>query len=144
MQNFLGDFDCALDSKGRLMVPAKFRHLVPEAGGGLWVITMGKDKCLNLYPLNEWDEEVVKKLHSLPPGPEKRKYIRFYSRKSRTINLDKSGRIAIPSNFLEAIDSPGKVVVVGVLNYIEIWAPEEFEKASIEDDEAYLEGEFEI
>ncbi len=144
MQNFLGDFECTLDSKGRLMVPARFRHQVPEAGGDIYVITMGKEHCLNLWPIIEWNEEVVSKLHELPAGPEKRQLIRFYSRKSRNINLDKSGRVAIPSTFLEAIGNPKKVIVVGALNYIEVWAPDEFEKASAMGDEAYLDSEFEI
>ena len=144
MQNFLGDFECTLDSKGRLMVPARFRHQVPEEEGGVYVITMGKERCLNLWPIKEWNDEVVSKLHELPPGPKKRQFIRFYSRKSRNTNLDKSGRVAIPANFLETIGNPKKVIVVGVLNYMEIWAPGDYDKASVEGDEAYLDSEFEI
>jgi len=144
MQNFLGDFECALDSKGRMMIPAKFRHLVPEGTGGLYVITRGKENCLNLYPLNEWNEVVVARLHELPPGPEKRQFIRFFSRQSRTLNLDKSGRIAVPPGFLELIGNPKRVVVVGVLNYMEIWAPEDYEKVSGEGDDAVRNGNLEI
>lgn len=125
------------------MIPAKFRHIVPEASGGMYVISMGKEKCLNLYPLEEWNETVVSKLHELPSGPEKRQYIRFYSRKSRTLNVDKSGRIAIPAVFLEGLGNPKKVVVVGVLNYMEIWTPEDFRKMSASGDEAFLEGDWE-
>ena len=143
MQNFLGDFDCTVDSKGRLMVPARFRRQLPESEEGTYVLSLGKDRCLNLYPLAEWDEVVVKKLHELPPGPEKRQYIRFYSRKSRTVNLDKSGRIAIPANFLEVIGNPKKVVVVGVLNYMEIWAPDDHIKMGKEGDETFFEGDWE-
>jgi len=51
------------------MVPARFRHLVPEASAGMYVISMGKERCLNLYPRIEWDEAVVSELHKLPPGP---------------------------------------------------------------------------
>lgn len=126
------------------MIPARFRHLVPESSGGMYVISMSKDRCLNLYPLKEWDEVVVSKLHQLPPGPEKRQYVRFFSRKSRTLNLDKSGRIAIPSSFLDVIGNPKKVVVVGALNYMEIWAPEDYEDVSRKGDEVFLEGDWEI
>ncbi len=143
MQNFLGNFDCTLDSKGRLMIPARFRRLVSETLGNIFVLSMGKERCLNLYPLREWDEVVVKKLHELPPGPEKRQYIRFYSRKSRTVEMDKSGRIAVPAAFIESIGNPGKVVVVGVLDYMEIWAPEDHRKMSMEGDDAFLEGDWE-
>ena len=143
MQNFLGNFECTLDAKGRLMVPARFRHLVTDVSAGMYVLSMGKERCLNLYPVNEWNEVVVNKLHDLPPGLEKRNYIRFYSKKSRTLNLDKSGRIAVPSAFLEVLGNPKKVMVVGVLNYIEIWAIEDYEKVSHEAEDAFLEGEWE-
>jgi len=143
MQNFLGNFECTIDAKGRLMVPARFRHLVPEASSGMYVISMGKERCLNLYPVNEWNEVVVSELHKLPPGPEKRNYIRFYSKKSRTLNLDKSGRIAIPSTMLEALGSPVKVMAVGVLNYIEIWSIEDYEKVSSDAEKKFIDGEWE-
>jgi MraZ protein len=109
----------------------------------MYVISMGKERCLNLYPFNEWNEAVVSKLHDLPPGPEKRNYIRFYSNKSRTLNLDKSGRVAIPVQMLEALGSPRKVMVVGVLNYIEIWSIEDYEKVSREADGIFQDGEWE-
>ena len=125
------------------MVPARFRHLVPEASSGMYVISMGKERCLNLYPVNEWNEVVVSELHKLPPGPEKRNYIRFYSKKSRTLNLDKSGRIAIPSTMLEALGSPVKVMAVGVLNYIEIWSIEDYEKVSSDAEKKFIDGEWE-
>jgi len=143
MQNFLGNFECTIDAKGRLMVPAKFRHLVPEASSGMYVISMGRDRCLNLYPVNEWNEVVVSELHKLPPGPEKRNYIRFYSKKSRTLNLDKSGRIAIPSVMLETLGDPRKVMVVGVLNYIEIWSIEDYGKVSQDAENTFRGGEWE-
>jgi MraZ protein len=143
MQSFLGDFECTIDAKGRLMVPAKFRHLVPESSGGTYVLSMGKERCLNLYPIKEWDEAVVKKLHALPPGPEKRKYIRFYSHKSRTLNLDKSGRIAIPPAMLESLGSPKKVIVAGALNYMEIWSVEDYGNISREAEDAFHDGDWE-
>ena len=86
---------------------------------------------------------MVTELHKLSPGPEKRNYIRFYSKKSRTLNLDKSGRIAIPSVMLEALGSPVKVMAVGVLNYIEIWSIEDYEKVSSDAEKELIDGEWE-
>jgi MraZ protein len=143
MQNFLGNFECTIDEKGRLMIPARFRHLVPESSSGMYVISMGKERCLNLYPINEWNEVVVSELHKLPPGPQKRNYIRFYSNKSRTLNLDKSGRIAIPPAMLDALGGPKKVMAVGVLNYIEIWSIEDYGKVSQDAENTFRDGEWE-
>ena len=124
------------------MVPAKFRHLVPQEAG-IYVITTGREKCLNLYPLKEWNEVVISELHKLPPGPKKRNLTRFYSNKSTTLNLDKSGRIAIPSWMLDTLGNPKKVKAVGALNYIEIWDIEEYEKVSREAEESFQDDEWE-
>ena len=125
------------------MIPAKFRRLVPEETGSMYVVSMGKERCLNLFPLKEWDEMILQKLHELEPGPKRRQTIRFYSKKSLTLNVDKTGRVAIPSNFLEAIGTPKKVVVAGALNFMEIWAPEDYEKASREADETFPDSDWE-
>ena len=142
MQNFVGSFSCTLDSKGRLMIPAKFRRLIPEDGGEVLVVSKAKEKCLNLYPLNEWSG-VIARLHSLPPGPKKRNLIRFYSDKSQTLNLDKAGRVAIPAHFIAMIGNTRKVVVIGALTYLEIWAEKDYEEIRKQALETYIEGDWE-
>ena len=143
MQNFLGEIECSLDVKGRMMIPARFRHLVPEDTGSMYVVSMGRERCLNLFPLREWNEEIVSKLHEMPPGPEKRNTIRYFSKKSSTLKIDKAGRIAIPAQFLEAIGNPKKLMLVGVLNYMEIWSLEEYRKSADGIDEGFRKSGFE-
>ena len=142
MQNFVGSFSCTLDSKGRLMIPAKFRRMIPEEGGEVLVVSKAKEKCLNLYPLSEWNT-VIARLHSLPPGPKKRNLIRFYSDKSQTLNLDKAGRVAIPAHFLAMIGTAKKVVVIGALTYLEIWAEKDYEEIRKQALDTYVEGDWE-
>ena len=143
MQNFLGDYECSIDSKGRLLIPSKFRRLVPAENDNKFVISLGKERCLNLYPQNEWKENVENRLHELPPGLKKRKVIRFYSKMSRHVESDKTGRIAIPRNFLEMIGNPGKVVAVGLLNYIEIWPLDDYAEISVEMEKDFQEIDWE-
>ena len=55
MTNFIGEFDCKLDAKGRLMVPSGLRkQLSPEANES-FVVNRGFEKCLVLYPKNDWE-----------------------------------------------------------------------------------------
>lgn len=143
MQNFLGEIECTLDVKGRMMIPARFRRLVPEDTGSIYVVSMGKERCLNLFPLHEWNETIVSKLQEMPPGPDKRNAIRFFSSRSSTLKIDKTGRIAIPSPLLDAIGNPKKVMVVGALNYMEIWSLDEYRKGAERIDEAFRESGFE-
>lgn len=142
MRSFVGSFTCTLDTKGRIMVPARFRRLLPTDSGEVLVISKGKEQCLNLYPSAEW-EQVIGRLENLPPGPKKRNLIRFYSDKSQTVNLDKAGRVAIPAPFLELIDGPRKVIVIGALTYMEIWSEEDYEQVRNDALETYLDGDWE-
>jgi MraZ protein len=54
MKNLLGSFECKLDSKGRLVIPAELRRLMPRKPGSVYVISVGKEKCLTLFPAKEW------------------------------------------------------------------------------------------
>ena len=143
MQNFLGDYECSIDSKGRLLIPSKFRRLIPAENDSKFVISLGKEKCLNLYSQSEWRENVENRLHELPPGIEKRKVIRFYSKMSCHVESDKTGRIAIPRRFLEMIGNPGKIVAVGLLNYIELWSVEDYKEVSVEIEEDFHKMDWE-
>jgi len=122
------------------MIPAQFRRIIQAEAGETLVISKGKEKCLNLYPLKVWNEVILKELHALEPGPEKRNLIRFYSEKSHQVNVDKAGRVAIPSNFLFMIGNTRKVVVIGALTYIEIWAMEDFGEIKKNALKTYIEG----
>lgn len=126
MQSFIGEYKCRIDSKSRLLVPAGFRRLISGENAERFVISLGGENCLNLYPEDGWKEDVEKRLHSLPRGMRRRKIVRFYSGMSRPIEMDKNGRIAIPGNFLEKIGNAREVYVIGMLNYLEIWSAEEY------------------
>ncbi len=141
--NLIGQFECNLDSKGRLMIPARFRRVIPPSAAEVLVLSKGKEACLNLYTLEEWNEVILKELRGLPPGKQKRNLIRYYSDKSLQLNVDKSGRVAIPAHFLSLIGNPKKVVVIGALTYMEIWAPEDYESIRSEAHETYSEGDWE-
>jgi MraZ protein len=144
MKNLLGSFECKLDSKGRLVIPAELRRLMPRKPGSVYVISVGKEKCLTLFPAKEWKEKVLDKLQQLAPSAKTRATIRYYSKKSRQIKLDKAGRIAIPSSFLGLIGNPKTVTVIGLLNYLEIWSPQDFVPVGEDAEKTFVESDWEI
>jgi MraZ protein len=125
------------------MIPAEFRRVLPKKPGSVFVISVGKEKCLTMFPAKEWKEKILDKLQELPPGPKTRNTIRYYSRKSRNVKLDKTGRIAIPAPFLDVISNPKSVMVVGVLNYLEIWSHEDYERISEDSEKTFIESDWE-
>jgi MraZ protein len=142
--NFIGKFACLLDAKSRLTIPRKFRRLIREDGSGerYLVICRAKDRCLDLYT-SEYFARIIARLRALEAGPEKRRLIRFYSNESEQLRIDRFGRIQMPSEFLEALGASKNLVVVGALEYMEIWKSDDYGKVREEAIDGFYSGTFE-
>lgn len=130
---FIGEYQHTLDSKGRIIIPSKFR----EELGDEFVITKGLDNCLFVYPKDEW-KVVEDKLKSLPlTNKDARAFIRFFFSGASESMLDKQGRVVIPSNLREHSKIDKDAVVIGVSTRLEIWSKEEWEGYIDEDHLSY-------
>ena len=90
---FIGEYNHTIDTKGRLIVPSKFR----EALGDEFVVTKGLDGCLFVYPMEEWTA-FTDKLKDLPlTKKDARQFSRFFLAGAASCEVDKQGRILIPS-----------------------------------------------
>ena len=127
---FMGEYNHTIDTKGRLIVPSKFR----EAFGDTFVVTKGLDGCLFVYDNQEWNA-FEEKLKSLPiTNKEARQFARFFLAGAAEVEVDKQGRILVPNILREFAQISKDVVLIGVASRIEIWSKERFEgMASFED-----------
>ena len=133
-----GKYRYSLEEKGRLFIPVKFRReLSPEAEDS-FVVTRGWDGCLGIYPLDGW-RKVEKKLEEYPQEDARaRKLVRWFSANAEVVRLDAQGRIKIPQHLLGFAGLKKEVIIIGVLNRIELWNPEVYEKEEEESDPAKL------
>jgi MraZ protein len=114
----MGEYHHNVDTKGRLIVPAKFR----EDLGEMFVLTRGLDQCLFGYPLNEW-KIIEEKLKGLPmTKKDARAFTRFFFSGATECEIDKQGRINISSPLLNYAKLEKECVILGVSNRIEIWS----------------------
>jgi MraZ protein len=119
----MGEYQHSVDTKGRLIVPSKFRDALGES----FVITRGLDNCLFGYPMDEW-RKLEEKLKSLPmTKKDARSFARFFFSGATEVEIDKQGRINIPSALLQHANLLKECVVVGVSSKIEIWSKEAWE-----------------
>lgn len=127
---FMGQYNHTIDTKGRLIVPSKFRELLGEE----FVVTKGMDGCLFVYANEDW-AVFEQKLTSLPLiNKEARKFARFFLAGASQVEVDKQGRILIASNLREFAGLDKEVVLVGVGSRIEIWSLEKWEGMDFDDD----------
>lgn len=126
---FMGEFNHSVDTKGRIIIPSKFR----EGLGDEFVITLGLDGCLFAYPNEEW-YKFVEKLQTLPGTKEARQLQRYFMSCASACETDKQGRILIPAKLRENAGLDKEIVFVGVLNKIEIWSKEHWDQNNSFDD----------
>lgn len=129
---FMGEYSHTIDAKGRIIVPAKFR----ESLGDNFVVTKGLDNCLFVYTSEDW-RKFEEKLRTLPlTNKDARKFTRFFLAGAAEMEIDKQGRILIPSVLREFAALEKDVVLVGVGSRIEIWDKVRWnESISIYDDD---------
>lgn len=114
---FMGEYNHTIDPKGRVIVPSKFRDSLGED----FVVTKGLDGCLFVFPNDEWSL-FEGKLRTLPvANKEARKFTRFFLAGAAGLDVDKQGRILIPSVLREFANLEKDVVLVGVSSRVEIW-----------------------
>lgn len=127
MSHFLGEFDCKLDSKGRMMIPSGLKKQLPEAEKEGLVINRGFEKHLVIYTRKEWDK-IVDDLSKLNQYEKRtREFIRYFTRGASELTLDASGRVLLPKALLEYGGINADVVLACQFNKIEVWAKDAYE-----------------
>ena len=131
----IGEFRHSIDSKGRLIVPSKFR----EDLSGQFVITKGLDKCLFVYPYEEWSK-ITNKIKELPTTSSPvRSFVRTFFSGAIDEVLDKQGRVTLPQNLRDHANIDKEAVVIGLNTRVEIWSLENWEKYQAEEALSYEE-----
>jgi len=127
MAHFLGEFDCKLDAKGRMMIPSNLKKQLPEAEREGLVVNRGFEKHLVIYTKKEWDK-IVEELSKLNPYEKKtREFIRYFTRGATELTLDSANRVLLPKSLLEYAGVEAEVVLSCQFNKIELWSKEAYE-----------------
>ncbi|RKD13231.1 division/cell wall cluster transcriptional repressor MraZ [Pelobium manganitolerans] len=125
--HLIGEFDCKLDAKGRLMVPSGLKKQLPLAETDGLVINRGFEKHLTIYTKAEWDK-ITAELASLNSFEKKtREFIRYFTRGASILTLDASGRVLLPKSLLEYAGIQAEVVLSCQFDKIEVWSKEAYD-----------------
>ncbi len=125
---FMGEFRHTIDDKSRITLPAKFRA---QLASGI-VMTAGIDRYILVYPQDEF-ERLAEKVNALPlTGRDAATLRRLLFVNASDDVPDKQGRVILPENLRAYAGIQSDVVIVGVGKFIEMWNPEEWQRAQTE------------
>jgi len=146
---FRGINNLALDTKGRMAMPARYRERLMETCGGRLVVTVDRDGCLLVYPLHEW-EVIESQLVNLPSmNKQSRLLQRLLIGYATEMELDSQGRILMPTVLREYAKLDKKIVLIGQGKKFEIWDEQSWNEnqsiwlADMNDDESEMPSSME-
>ena len=130
MNYLIGTYECKIDVKGRLLIPSAFKkQLAAVVTKGFVLKRAVFQNCLELYPLNQW-EELITKVNSLNRFKKKNNdFIRRFTAGVKFVELDGNGRLLIPKDLIEFSNISKEVTLSTSVNIIEIWDRSSYEKA---------------
>ena len=130
MQHFIGTYECKADEKGRIMLPISLKkQLSDKLRSGFVIKRAVFSSCLELYPIKEWDDLMVR-INNLNRFSKKNTdFIRRFTAGVRQIDIDISGRILIPKDLISHAKISKNIVVSSAVNILEIWDKESYENA---------------
>ena len=128
MSSFKGRYSYSVDEKGRVALPAKLRLNLASSVKGKFVVTRGFERCLYVYPQDEWNklEQFVRSLSFL--DAQHRFYARTLFERANDSKIDQQSRITLPPDLMRFAAIENEVLILGVLDRIEIWNPSIYEE----------------
>jgi MraZ protein len=121
---FFGRYEHSLDTKGRVILPARFRSHFGERA----YITQFQEGCLAVWTQDEFDKQMDDKEASQEAGRDERNDARVWAAGSHEVELDRQGRLQIPAYLREFAHLETNVLVTGALNRIELWNPADWDR----------------
>lgn len=130
MLNLIGTYECKIDAKGRLMLPQAFKkQLAPVLQEGFVLKRAVFQKCLELYPIAEWNA-LSQKVNNLNRFNKKNdEFIRRFNAGVKPVEVDATGRILVSKDLSVFAGLKKEIVVNAAINILEIWDKDLYEKA---------------
>lgn len=141
MITFIGDYNCKLDSKGRITLPSAFKRQMKESVQDGFVLKRDIfEKCLILYPMKEWERQnQIIRSKTNPYNREHNKFLRMFYSGTAEVSLDANTRLLIPKKLQEYAEIGDEVVIAGHFGKIEIWSEPLYQQlGKVEDEFATL------
>lgn len=135
MNSIIGTYECKMDAKGRLLLPAPFKKQLADLLQDGFVLKRSVfQKCLELYPMKEWNL-MMENVNGLNKFVKKNNdFIRKFTAGVKIVEIDNLGRLLIPRDLVFFAELSKDLVLSSAVNIVEIWDKELYEMAISDED----------
>ena len=139
---FSGQYEHKLDPQGRLSIPSRFRDAF-KAG---IILTKGFEKCIVVYTTSDWEGMAEKVSQMLVTQAKARRMMRLTFWRSYQFEMDRQGRVPLPTALREYADVQDEVVIAGTGRFLEIWNKDVWnqQSASLDEEAWYIAENTEV
>lgn len=129
MIGFVGTYECKIDAKGRISIPSALKKQLPNLEAGFVVKRSIFEKCVELYPMEEW-KKISAKLSQLNQFVKKnQQFARMYQAGMKVIEIDDAGRFLLAKDLIEYSQISKDIVLTANVSHIEIWDKNLYEQS---------------
>lgn len=135
MNTIVGTYECKIDAKGRLLLPAPLKkQLSASLQDGFVVKRSVFQPCLELYPMSEW-ELMMQKINKLNRFVKQNNdFIRRFTAGVKIVEIDALGRLLVPKDLVSFSGISKDIVFSSAVNIVEIWDKDLYEKSITNED----------
>jgi MraZ protein len=126
MFQLTGEYECKMDSKGRVKLPAGLIRQLSATDAMTFVINRGFEKCLMLYPKDVWEKKTLEVNQLNIYIPKNRQFVRYFYRGASPVSSDGAERVLIPKSLSEYAGLGKELVLFAYHEQIEIWSKERY------------------
>jgi MraZ protein len=119
--NLIGEYECRLDDKSRIILPAVLKKQISPEAHDRFVINRGFEGCLVLYPQNVWEETTarINKLNLFIK--DNRQFVRAFNNGATSLSLDSQNRLLLPKSLLDFAAIDREIILFAYSDRIEVW-----------------------
>ncbi|RKZ34941.1 hypothetical protein DRQ33_01070 [bacterium] len=137
---FTGRYTHKLDAKGRLALPARMRNAGKGKGYTEFVVSKGIDGCIAVFPTEKFEQFIDNFDPSELENEQGLNFYREFASWAHYLPVDNQGRINIPQALLDCAEIKDDVLILGIIDWIELWNPEKYQKHLKSSDSSYEDG----
>lgn len=138
MNNFIGTYECKIDDKGRIKIPALLIKQMEAFGGESFIVKRSVfQHCLEVYPMTNW-EKIMQKLGRLNRFVKKNAdFIRMFTAGVKTVEVDNVGRLQMSKDLMSFAQLKKEIVLASAGDLFEIWDKEAYEAIIVIDQQDF-------